>query len=374
MANKIIKVWHVFEKYPLFYQPYIPPVLDELSKSSQLSNKIIAYKGKKTSEKDVSIYPSHRSRIVFEKLHQFKNKSYKNLNYLSIKALKADVDIIHIQHSFFFPKILPLLQIPKTDRPKIVITLRGGDTYIKPWIFKKWKDFFSNYGDKVDCFITMSEDQKKYLMRWGVPKENISVIPISFGSSFSIQPKSIKGSKLKFVSVFRLCWEKNIDGNLRFIKHLKENGIDVEYDIYGDGPDEGKLLFLIDKYNLSDYVFYKNKISNDALKEKLLNYHFILQLSLSESLGMSVIEAQSLGLPAIVSNNGGLPEIIADGVNGIVISDSDYKLAVQRLKILILDKDIYIKMSLASIEISHSRYSVEQEVESLEQLYSVLST
>lgn len=201
-----MKVFQVFESYPLFYQPYIPPVLDKLS--TQIDSEIIAFEGHvKTGEK-ASVLPSYYYRKIYEKISQKLNKKYKNLNYLEILAIKQNVDVIHIQHSFLFNKIKNLLNRNSSERPKIVITLRGGDTYIKPWIQKRWRDFYKNEGNKVDAFIVMSENQKQYLMRWGVSENIIKVIPISFGEKFKVEPKLPNKDKLKLVSVFRMCWEK----------------------------------------------------------------------------------------------------------------------------------------------------------------------
>jgi glycosyltransferase involved in cell wall biosynthesis len=223
----------------------------------------------------------------------------------------------------------------------------------------------------VDAFIVMSEDQKKYLTRWGVPQENIHVIPISFGEKFEIEPKYPNKNELKLVSVFRMSWEKNIADNLSLVKQLKEFGIKVQYDVYGDGKDLGQMHYLRDRFGLEKEVRIKGKINNEELKAKLCDYDFLLQLSHSESLGMSVIEAQTQGLPAIVSNVGGLPEIIDNNHNGIILEDLSVK-ELQRISDLWRNKDLYYKYSKASINLSQSRYNINVESSKLLNLYESL--
>lgn len=366
-----MKIYQIFESYPLFYQPYIPPVLEKLTKREELDTKIIAFRGKRDGSKEAFILPNYRSRKLYEKLNQSLSKNFKGLNYLEIKALKEKIDIIHIQHSFLFKKVINLLKKPKTQRPKIVITLRGGDTYVKPWLAESWNKFYKDYGEKVDAFIVMSEDQKKYLSRWGVPLSNIHVIPISFGDRFESEPKYPNKNKLKLVSVFRMCWEKNITDSLRLIKILKEKNVPVSYDVYGDGPDLGQLYYLRDKYDLNDEINIKGKVSNRELKQKLSSYDFIIQLSHSESFGMSIVEAQTFGVPAIISANGGLSEIVRDGVNGIVLSDL-LNMNIERIYKIWKDKDLYHEFSKNAKEISQNRYNVNKEVDSLARLYTDL--
>jgi len=367
----MIRVYQVFESYPLFYQPYIPPVLKELAKIKGLESKIIAYNGDSVQESEVFILPNYYFRKIYEKFNKTFFKKYNNLNFLEIKSLKENVDIIHVQHSFLFSKVLGLLKIDNNKRPKIIITLRGGDTYIKPWISKRWKKFYKDYGSQVDAFIVMSEDQKKYLTRWGVPLDHIHVIPISFGEKFEIEPKYPNKNELKLVSVFRMSWEKNIADNLSLVKQLKEFGIKVQYDVYGDGKDLGQMHYLRDRFGLEKEVRIKGKINNEELKAKLCDYDFLLQLSHSESLGMSVIEAQTQGLPAIVSNVGGLPEIIDNNHNGIILEDLSVK-ELQRISDLWRNKDLYYEYSKASINLSQSRYNINVESSKLLNLYESL--
>jgi glycosyltransferase involved in cell wall biosynthesis len=367
-----MKIYQVFESYPLFYQPYIPPVLKELTKIKGLESKIIAYKGDSSKENEAFIFPNYYIRKIYETFNQKFYKKYNYLNFLEIKAQKENVDIIHVQHSFLFSKVLGLLKINNHKRPKIIITLRGGDTYVKPWISKRWKDFYSDFGNKVDAFIVMSEDQKQYLSRWNVPLENIHVIPISFGKKFKIEPKYPNKNELKLVSVFRMCWEKNIADNLRLVKQLKEFGIKVQYDVYGDGKDLGQLYYLKDRFDLAKEVRIKGKINNEELKAKLSDYDFLLQLSHSESLGMSVIEAQTRGLLVIISDSDGLPEVVIDNQTGFILKKENYDSKLNEIIATWRNDEKYHLMSRNAINFTQEKFSIENEVNSLVKLYSKL--
>ncbi len=155
--NKI-KIVQLFDSYSNFYQPYIPPVIESLKKMNGLKITVNAFNGK--SDGNVVVFPSYYRRKFKEKLYELTHRLNHKLNYVEIYFLQKNIDIIHIQHSYLFPKVLGLLSLEKNKRPKIIISLSGGDTYVKPWVQKKWADFYSNYGNKVDAFITMSEHQK----------------------------------------------------------------------------------------------------------------------------------------------------------------------------------------------------------------------
>lgn len=357
-----MKILYIYDSYPETYQTYLINTLNTLKQ--QVNVEVLTYNPSPENHLYV------KSFGVKDKLQRL-NYKLKLSRYpdRGIKLMYA-YDVIHLQHSFLFSKVIGLLEVPKNQRPKIIITLRGGDTYVKPWLSKKWQEFYKNYGAKVDGFITMSQHQKQYLhKKWGVSLNKIHVIPISFGAAFQAKPKKPNANVIKIISAFRTCWEKNIDGNLRTVKQLKEKGCAVQYDIYGDGPDSGQVMYLIDKYKLSDCVTYYGKIENTKLKEQLPNYDFFLQLSHSESLGMTVIEAQSYGIPAIVSNSDGLPEVIINDESGYCVPAHDAKAAAEYMTELWKDEIKYFKFSEAAIKNSHNKFTNECEAYALCQLY-----
>lgn len=368
-----IKVYQVFQDYPRFYQPYIPTLVDSLVKNPHLNLTLQVFgKGKGHC---VESLPTYFYRVLYEKFYGFLKNDKTHLNFLEIKSLKQKVDIVHLMDSYLHPKVYGLLKIPKIQRPKIVITLRGKDTYIKPWCLEKWKTFYNKYGNIIDAFIVMSEHQKKYLSeKWNVNPKRIYVIPISFGISKKTNPKHLNGDQLKVVSVFRMCWEKNIEGNLRTIKFLVEKNVNVHYDIYGDGPDSEQIFFLIDKYKLWSNVSYHGRIDNSILKEKLSSYDIFLQLSHSEALPTSVLEAQSFGLPAIVSDSGGLPEAILPEESGFCIPAYASELAATLILRLYKTPEQYHSFSKAAIYNVQKKFSIDNEVRRLTKLYNKLTS
>lgn len=367
ITSKGIKVLYIYDKLPETYQNYLWLPVKKLKQEVTL--KLLSY------------HPSTLADFSLGKPSILEKITGKLSRYTSIKKIRKDVaimkrfDVLHIQHSYLFYKIDIFKSIPENKKPKLVITLRGGDTYIKPWIAKKWLDFYSTNSKHIKAFVVVSNHQKDYLQKWGVPASKIHVIPVSFGEATQAKPKFPNTKVMKIVSAHRLCWEKNIDANLRFIKKLHDKGVPVKYDIYGDGPNKGQLLFLIDKYKLDTIVQYHNKINNDTLKALLNTYDFFLQLSISESLGVSVLEAQSKGVPVIVSDAGGLPETLEVDKSGYIVGANQTGHIVKKVISLWNTKEEYFSFSERAISHSHEKYTVEHEVNRLKNLYNnVLET
>lgn len=358
------KVLYIYAESPSEYAKYLYNLFVKIKKEIYINTAIYGKNNFSDIQLNSNSFLNKIQKIFFKlKLSRFKSVDIKRF---------YEFDIIHLQHSYLFPKLSDLLEFPKSKRPKVLITLRGGDTYIKPWINKKWSNFYKKDASKVDGFITMSEHQKQYLQKWGVPKNRIHVIPISFGEKSKTKPKMPSKNTIKIVSAYRMCWEKNIEGNLRVIMILKEKGYQIQYDIYGDGPDSGEVFYLIDKYKLENCVNYFGRIDNSILKENLRNYDFLLQLSHSESFGGVVVEAQSQGVPCIVSNSGGLPEAIMDGESGFCVDSYDVNLAVKCIIDLYFNDKVYTMFSKNAIKYVNNNFTLKNEAEKLLTLYETI--
>ena len=371
-SSQPIKIVQLFECYPLFYQPYIPPVIKALQEIPRFNLHVQAFDGDSNPAHKVTIIKPNFSKKLSFKILRNKYKQWPGCSYIAYKSIQDGVDILHLQHSYLVPKITKLLDVPTNQRPKVIVTLRGGDTYIKPWISEKWRTFYKEYGTKIDAVITMSEHQKQYLNKWGVPMDKVHVIPISFGHRFEVSPKKVHPKKIKLIAVFRMTWEKNVDGNLRVIRELKRRNLPVSLDLYGDGPSGGQVHYLMEKYDIADCINFQGKIDNMELKKRLQKSDFLIQLSLSEAFPTTVLEAQSFGLPCIVSNNGGLPESIIQGESGYHVESDDIQAAANHIEELWKDPTKYSSFSKAAIQYSQSNYAIENEVSRLQSLYESL--
>jgi len=356
-----MKILYVYEKLPENHQNYLLRLLKQVKK--HLNVKTFGYK--ESELLDFSL-KKNITKKVFQKIHNVVQKGEPSTDISTFKKF----DILHIQHSYLWKKMIPLLELKK--RPKIVITLRGGDTYIKPWTFKRLEEFYARKNNAVDAFVVMTNHQRNYIERWGVSPDKIHVIPISFGDVSNAEPKYPNKAVLKIVSAFRMTWEKNIEGHLRFALVLKERGIPFTYDIYGKGPQLDQLFYLVDQYDLSNNVNVKRAIDNEKLMSALPSYDFLIQLSMSESLGMSVIEAQSKGVPCVISNSGGLPETVIANETAIVHHYHDLEILANECIKLWEDRERYYAFSKRSILNANDKFSTAKEIVALTQLYQNL--
>lgn len=382
-----MNVLFFYERFPEFYQPYLEDQAYYISKREGINLDILSLDD--TNKKylrygfpSLKYYKSSNSilnetiKFYYRRFDRRKNmlvnSSYKSFNHLEQVMLNHNYNIIHVQQSFLFKGISNILS--SNQNVKLVIAFRGGDTYIKPWIDKDWRENYLAKISKFGAFCqVMSEHQKNFLHnKWNVPLENIFVISPGVNVVvFKPGPSRPFGKEINVCSVFRFCWEKNIELNLRVIQALVKNNFPVKYHVFGGGPDIGELFYWIDRLNLHEVVTYKGKVRPEHLNEEYNKMDFILQMSASESLATSVLEAQACGIPAIVSDSGGIPESIVEGETGFVVQYGNIELAVEKFNYL-AKKEIYDRFSERSITNIKENFSTPKEVDKLEKMYKAI--
>ena len=159
-----------------------------------------------------------------------------------------------------------------------------------------------------------------------VPYQKITpAIDTSFFINQSLKDASNK-NLLQLMTIGRLHWKKDYTSIIIALKNLKDRGIDFEYTIIGDGPEEEKLKYLVYELGLINNIIFTGKISQKEILIYFKKSHFYLQYSLQEGFCNAVLEAQSMGVLPIVSNAEGLSENVLNNKTGWVIQKNSPKL------------------------------------------------
>lgn len=362
---KKLSVAYIFDKEPGIFQPYLQDFIQEILKTDEISVGIFFFSRK--------IRKSEDRRVKFIKSYSFKDYLFRLLfkvrliqysNYF--EYCLRDYDIIHFKISYLKNKINANKPFYKS---KIVIfTLRGADTYLKPHIDDSWRLFFTDTYNVLNSFIVMSNHQKRYLNEiWKVPNNKINVISPGIKLVNNQYPKILK--PIRLISVFRMCWEKSIYRNFKFVHYLIKKGLKIRYTIYGDGNDFQQLFYLRTKFGLENIIDIRGKANSEEIHSSLVKHNFYLQLSETESLGVSILEAQGRGLPAIIYKNGdGITETINENT-GLCIDDETFSDGYEFIKDLSRNEKRYNNFSRCAKENASKNFSLENEIRNLTNIY-----
>lgn len=132
----------------------------------------------------------------------------------------------------------------------------------------------------------------------------------------ALKPNS---DRLYLVSCSNLVPVKRIDKIIGILRCLQN--FNVTWVHYGDGPLMNWLVNEIKTLPDNIKVYLKGNVPNKALMEEYKNNYFDLFVNLSDSEGLpvSIMEAMSFGIPCLATAVGGTPEIVENAYNGFLV-------------------------------------------------------
>ena len=123
-------------------------------------------------------------------------------------------------------------------------------------------------------------------------------------------------------------------------------------------PFYKKLLFIIKKFDLSDVVEFKGRVSDIEKMGLLERSKIFLFPSFNEGYGWVLVEAMSYGIPVVAFNNTAIPYTVNDR-NGILVKNKSVKGLSSGLVLLADRSDYYHRLSEGAIETVRSLPSQE---------------
>ncbi|HEY6730297.1 MAG TPA: glycosyltransferase family 4 protein [Solirubrobacterales bacterium] len=126
--------------------------------------------------------------------------------------------------------------------------------------------------------------------------------------------------------VGRLSPEKGIDVALRALAQLREQGLEVEFEIAGGGSDEylRELNALAASLGIGDRVRFLGPVDTAGLKRFYAGLDALVVPSVwEEPAGLVLVEGALAGVPLVASRVGGIPEIVRDPDEALLCPPED---------------------------------------------------
>lgn len=229
---------------------------------------------------------------------------------------------------------------------------------------KRLKVIFQNQEDKT-LFLqhgVIDEGQAEFIKGSGVDLNNFKYVP---------EPE---GETLKVVFTARMVKEKGVIELIEAAEKLR-----ADY--------EGKLEF---------WLCGRLAVNADAVSQEELESHcdgkYIKWLDFQkdiksileqchimafpsyyrEGVPKSLIDACAIGRPIVTTNSIGCKDVVDDGVNGFLIPVRDSEALAQKLRVLIEDKSLRVRMGKAAREKAEREFAIEKVIERHLDIYSRL--
>ncbi len=143
---------------------------------------------------------------------------------------------------------------------------------------------------------------------------------------------------------------------LQAVKILIENGLDAEFVILGDGPDRLALRTLADELQVTKRVTF----TPQTVSGQLTQLDILVEPSLQEGLGISVMQAMATGVPVVANGVGGLYDLIEDGVTGVLVPAGEPRALANAIWRLLNNKDERLEMAKQARLMIEKEFSAEQ--------------
>lgn len=148
------------------------------------------------------------------------------------------------------------------------------------------------------------------------------------GSNLAVS-KTVDKSVIHFVTLASLYKVKRIDLMINIFSEVHQLYPNTDLNIYGDGPDRGKLESKVSDMGLSEFVKFYGVVTDPI--DALCKNDIFLLTSEREGFPNAIIEAMSVGIvPVVFRFHEGISEIISDSKDGFVIEKGDIPLYVSR--------------------------------------------
>ena len=180
------------------------------------------------------------------------------------------------------------------------------------------KNIFTN----INCVYSISNDGKEYYNFLSNNNNNLNICISKLGVLQNGINKTCHSTKIEILSISNLIPIKNIKLLISALSLLK---IDFEWSHIGDGNLKTELESIAKRLIPGKYKFLGN-VSNTEVLQYLKNtsVDVFINVSLSEGIPVSIMEAMSFGIPVIATAVGGTPEIV-NNKNGFLLSENPSK-------------------------------------------------
>ncbi|MDJ0647908.1 MAG: glycosyltransferase family 4 protein [Xenococcaceae cyanobacterium MO_188.B19] len=290
----------------------------------------------------------------------------------SLQQLKPDLVHASLTLSpldFLLPEICQELNIPliATFHPPFDSKIRNLKSSTQYLTYQLYAPFLSHY----DSTIVFSEIQRDLLVKLGVTKEKIAIIPNGvdtdkYSPGYSNLKYQLQTKKL-FVYQGRIATEKNVEALLKAWKH-SGMGDDSKLLIVGDGHLRASLQ---PYYGKEHNIIWFGFVAEEARRIDILRAADVFILpSLVEGLSISLLEAMACSVACIATDAGADGEVLDKGA-GVVLDTQGVTTQLKTLLPLFRDQpEITTLLGQKARQRVLERYTLSQNITRLEQLYS----
>ncbi|QQQ78570.1 glycosyltransferase [Saccharothrix sp. 6-C] len=229
-------------------------------------------------------------------------------------------------------------------------------------------------GREADRIAATCDDEVVELMRMGVRRSRISVVPCGVDPTrFRPEGPALRRRlPHRVVSVGRLVPRKGFQDLITALRSLPDTElviaggpVDVESD-----PEARRLAAHAERLGVRHRLCLAGQVSRDAMPALLRSADAVACVPWYEPFGIVPLEAMACGVPVVASAVGGLIDTVVDGVTGVLVPPRDPSALARALHSLLADQARREACGLAGLDRVGVRYTWSRIAEDTERVYA----
>ncbi|HEY0532193.1 MAG TPA: glycosyltransferase [Actinoplanes sp.] len=235
-------------------------------------------------------------------------------------------------------------------------------------------------GRAVDRVIVQCEDERGELLRLGVPRNRMTLVPSGvnterFSPEGPVAPR--ESGRARILTVARLVERKGIEDLIRALPGVPGADLVVAGGPpaagLADDPYAGKLRRLAAELRISDRVRLLGAVPADEMPAWYRSAEVVAATPWYEPFGLSPLEAMACGVPVVASAVGGLTDTVVDGVTGDLVPPRDPRSLSVALRHLLGDDMRRVAYRAAAVDRAAYAYSWPRIAARLGEVYESLA-
>jgi colanic acid/amylovoran biosynthesis glycosyltransferase len=236
---------------------------------------------------------------------------------------------------------------------KLVVALRGSD--FSRYLHQRGKQVYRSVVREGDLFLPVCEAFAVRLRRLGCEPGKVVVHHTGITlSRFPYRPRPRPDGTLRLITIGRLVEKKGITYALEAVRQLSDAGLDVSYEVLGDGPLKHQLEHQVRHLGLGSRVRFSGWQAHDKVQEALVRADVLVAPCVTaadgdeEGIPNVLREAMATGRPVIATFHSGIPELIEDGRTGLLVQERNSTALTSRVRRLAEQPEMWEPMVAAA--------------------------
>lgn len=199
-------------------------------------------------------------------------------------------------------------------------------------------------------FCVISESTKTDLMESGISEDQIQIVDICVDHDL-YKMTGIPKSETPLIGYLgRIKKYKSVDHLIRAFSIVKKKITDAKLIIVGDGDNLEDLKNLSKELGLDESINFAGFVSEQEKVDILQQCHVVVNPSVKEGWGLTVIEANACGTPTVAANVPGLRDSVIDGETGLLYEYGNIEQCAEYIEKLLSDEKYLQTMNKNAVE------------------------